>query len=1269
MANTEHMSDEAMSSIFGPPSSGSLRSGHSTPMPQRSVGGRPAASVLRRSKQPQSSPMQHDQDKLEPEAVSSNEIPMIGDVKERVPTRTAINARPKSKFTMERQGFPSLSRPIGAFIKAGAVVEASSKRSEPFFTPNDTSNDPALSPSAIDRDADALLKKMSGLEIKETVQELEAVLPTEMLLFLKNRKKAKVDPGSEKKATVESEQRQQSPSITNATQKSDTKEKTRIAQVMASIQTLEDLDKAYETEMGIVSDFDTARTIMDWTQACNLLRSTSMRQALWAAKTVCQMLEMDVRNNNNCRIGKCTTELPYPAILPVSLRCLLDTPSPSGGLLHTYVLRSIFALLQLRAPSDHVVDVLLSNKRSTILYQECFLDDAIPTLPFGVSYPKVAITPVYSNSKGDAVAYSTSSSSTSATQDATAFWSDPMWTLLTKMKMIPRLAQLSQTPQLPREATVATCGILAMMSIRSPGAAAAIAQHETLLPSILRRSLMPPDEASLMTDYLNQYIAVPTMVLLCTMARQSRAVAAAIPFDSIGPPILAMDSCYPTLIQWTLILWRILLRYGLGLKHLQFAVARSVLHLAKARSIENPLAVEFLTCFSNVLDSVKVAKHKNTTSTYISLDDWGVLMNAEGWLMSTLKQSAEILETSMEHGTRLKAACLSLLQSHVSIYSPIDNETKIQLSDSFKDESVSLLYKLRGLSVDGTLTAAIEKVFGDDVYEIRDEAASSAFLSSFVALITSLFSLWDSLGCTGQGLLTEISQILELRFTKTRSRSCESDRVRQGWLNQSKFRIIRFLVDRATCDISFRSARSLAFDLLGQLGQGDEAQAAILFSKDHLFIPYAGRANGASRLSSMFMSDLCSSIDARKQLDHSFKLIRGFGITTDGWGTFALNSLLSETEQAGPKQDADNLLPLGSLWLWQVLSGCARDSQSDDENEDNAAIQVSCLELILDLELSSDSFAASRQLGSKLYYLTNLCLATELILRNDDVSMISSKLIDVYVLQLENEDSFGFDMVDACFKHSIVPKLAADTDADARKVTALYESLTGSSTVQVRAFVDFVSDLCTAFIEYGAQYDVFVKCIRILWRPEFPCIIRIETLTRLRDLSPLLTLPDEVESWATLAALAVGYLFDGIPGEEGVKFESAAMLDMVATILKTDSYKRIDPQAQKDFFLLVACAMLGRSLSGSIKHSSSLAPSMRRIVGLPTYLGKIVCQLPLIFLTSSTSVTAKSLVKHTVSLFEKTHVGTEIGTEFTTDYFISELKYTGVAIGLKEPSL
>jgi len=518
-------------------------------------------------------------------------------------------------------------------------------------------------------------------------------------------------------------------------------------------------------------------------------------------------------------------------------------------------------------------------------------------------------------------------------------------------------------------------------------------------------------------------------------------------------------------------------------------------------------------------------------------------------------------------------------------------------------------------------------------------------------------------------LLTEISQILELRFTKTRSRSCESDRVRQGWLNQSKFRIIRFLVDRATCDISFRSARSLAFDLLGQLGQGDEAQAAILFSKDHLFIPYTGRANGASRLSSMFMSDLCSSIDARKQLDHSFKLIRGFGITTDGWGTFALNSLLSETERAGPKQDADNLLPLGSLWLWQVLSGCARDSQSDDENEDNAAIQVSCLELILDLELSSDSFAASRQLGSKLYYLTNLCLATELILRNDDVSMISSKLIDVYVLQLENEDSFGFDMVDACFKHSIVPKLAADTDADARKVTALYESLTGSSTVQVRAFVDFVSDLCTAFIEYGAQYDVFVKCIRILWRPEFPCIIRIETLTRLRDLSPLLTLPDEVESWATLAALAVGYLFDGIPGEEGVKFESAAMLDMVATILKTDSYKRIDPQAQKDFFLLVACAMLGRSLSGSIKHSSSLAPSMRRIVGLPTYLGKIVCQLPLIFLTSSTSVTAKSLVKHTVSLFEKTHVGTEIGTEFTTDYFISELKYTGVAIGLKEPSL
>jgi RPAP1-like, N-terminal len=1269
MANTENMTDEAMAAIFGGEGSSIPRSGSNrTSRMNLQMDGRPAATVMRRTKRTGATvQFKEQQEDLTAELTIKENIPIIGDVMERVPTRRAVNARPTSMFAMERRGFPSLSRPVGTFVKKSSTKKASPAMSKPFITPNqNTSTDPALLPHAIERDAKTMLAQMSATEIKENVQELETALSPEMLKFLKSRSKTK---GTDKQPTFAAIQ--QSTSTTSTHQVTTTnavQEKERMAQVLSSIQTLEDLDEAYEAEMGNDIKMDTANPEDDWKHACNLLRSTSMRQSLWAARTVCQRLEMDVKNGRTCRIGESTAEPPYPTILPVSLRCLLDNSTSNGGLLLTFVLRSIYALLQLRAPRDHAIDVTLANPTSTLLYREYFLDDAVPTPSFGGSYPKGKFTPVYSNEKGDAVAYSTSSSSTSATLDAASFWGDPMWTLLSKMKIIPRLAQLLDAAPLPRESMVAICGVLAMLSIRSPGAAAAIAQHKTMLPRVLRRSLIPPSEVSLTTDYLLPSVAIPSMILLCTIAGQSRTVAAAVNFDSIVPPLLAMDSCDPTLLQWALILWRTTLRYGLGLQHLQFVIARSVLHVAKARAVENPIAVEFLTCFSNVLDCVKVAKHQSTISSHISQEDMDVLMNAELWLSSTLRQAADLLGSQVERPTRLKAACLCLLQSHASIYTPIDNQSQIQLSEFFKDSCYSLLATLKDLSVDGTLSAAAAGLFLQSDCD-ADEAASCAFVNAFAALSTSLISLRDSLGCATQRKLVEISKACAELFVGTCSHSYETDRARRGWLNQTQFRIVRLLLETAENESTFSSARSLAFDLIGRLEQGDEAQAAILFSNDKLFMALSPHAEDSSRISSLFMGELFSSSNSRKQLDHSFKMLRGFGITTDGWGPFALDSLLSEAERIDPAKDLEKLLPMGSLWLWQVLSGDTLDGSNDGANsEQYVAALVSCLELLLDLECNNDAFTKSKPLGSKLYHLANLCLAPESVLRRSDVSALSSRLVDHYVGQLGSEASFGLDMMESCFKHSVISTPANVQDSATGDSAKLFETLTGDSGAHtnkiLRSCTDFVADLCTAFVEYGAQYDVFVKVIRIFWRPEFPSKIRVETVTRLRDVMSLLTLPDEAEADSTFAALAVGYIMDGLPGEDGVNLESPEMLDLVSNILKKDTFKRIGTSGQRDLFLLVSCGMLGRSLAGAIKYSTNLEPSKRRMAGLPSHLGTLVCQLLHTTWACDQRVTARSLVEQLLLLCGNTNIVGEHAANFTDIAFASEVEHARQALSL-----
>jgi hypothetical protein len=300
------------------------------------------------------------------------------------------------------------------------------------------------------------------------------------------------------------------------------------------------------------------------------LRSTSSRQTVWAARIVCQHLESDVMAGRLFSVGG-HESWPYPKVLVVSLRCLLDVPisQTNGLILHMYVLRSLYAFLRLRVHADHVVDVSCSSETPASIYQEYFMNDAVPTPPFGTCYPSILAQPLASIDDGDAIAYSTASSSTSVQQDGEAFAKDPLWTLLTRMRILPRLADLLSSSgdsiNLPDESILAICGILSMLSMRSIGAASIISQHPVILSSLLRIAALPPtDEVdSQYSGCLNTRVALPVVIFMCTLARQSRMVAAALPIDSILPPVLALSvetEADHKLQKWSLILWRTMLR-------------------------------------------------------------------------------------------------------------------------------------------------------------------------------------------------------------------------------------------------------------------------------------------------------------------------------------------------------------------------------------------------------------------------------------------------------------------------------------------------------------------------------------------------------------------------------------------------------------------------------------------------------------------------------------------------------------------------------------
>jgi hypothetical protein len=1148
-------------------------------------------------------------------------------------------------------GFPSVYVPLGTFVKSPptTAAAAASQPSLEATTPV-TSSRPSINAQdwndlrqASAQDAQAMLQHLSPQEINEQVAELQQTLSPELVSYFKQRATksspatttatASTQPASTTTVTASSENRKK-PAVTfkdtentnehlfaKEPNSHDTKQpdKEEFAHLMSSIQSHLDLDAAYQFVMGTVSenDFDDTPMKNDFEMACELLRSSASRQTLWAARCVSEQLHTDVLLRNNAK-HKEATDWPYLTILPVSLRCLLDTSlsKASGFLLHTYALQALYSLLRLRVCSNHDIDVTGATLTESMAYQLYTMNDAIPTTSPSACYKSSAVQSMTIEGMNN-VAYSTSSSSTSAQADGEAFLHDPLWTLLSRMRILPRLAEIlaCRSPPVPTEALVSICGILALVAQRSAGAATAIVQHPTLLRNLADRTLHPHEGCA----RCDPQGATPIMILYGTLARQSRLAAQGI-IASVHAELFQIVSLLPRdkpewiLQQWTLILWRTLLRYGLGLELLNSLLTVSTRHLVLGSHHEWSLAADWYSAFAQVLRCVwssRVSRLDSTTPTNDSnnhtneLDE--ILFHAESWMSSVARgaltgPTTENCKdtTHYSHQAQYWASRLRFLDTWLLI---LDGDDTVERSEH-KSENMDIdnLHKICQCLMELTTSGLVEQSFVvtnelvvldlDVTNPSVDLYVALGFLESLFRILTSLRSwlrlLDDSSVLTS--IKTYLIQLLHtnIRVLLTIKNASVVPRGLRAMCNGLNVSVLKYLESRSDPDWLYAS-RVLSFATLGSLDVGEESTAAVLLSSDILYQPSSAMSSAANApLSSFLMGALCNSVRAQAQLDHSFKRSNGLGITAQGKGPFELQTLLCENLDRPSAAREWSLLPLGPYWLWQCLAGS--DLEGSGRVANGKSVIQDTLELIHEFEFGVDEYNYARGLDAapKIYFMMNLCIHGESFLTLVDESPYAHPLMDQYAGQMN--DLFLTRFSQACLDHYTLHSPADENvtvalTKEEEQFAVLLEEPDVTSIVTkeaYRAVLALVSDLTDAFVEYGAPYSFFTRCIRLLIYPQFPFKIRSDVMTRLKGLWHLLSVPDE-NMWVPIDHF--------MHSKHQCPAHHAAFLDASVTTLAHGAVTR----QVSGFLPYLTATLLAEQIGHSIRQGESLATTQRQM--------------------------------------------------------------------------
>lgn len=1331
-------------------------------------------------------------------------VPLVGNVVEHdmgVPSRNSNNRSsvgPSNKVSRfgkrnrsSENGFPSVNVPLGTFVKATCDGGQSSNRrlqtsrdlipivvSEPAGSKQSSlkrnSNDVSVNDlsEASKKDAQAMIENLSLDEIKQYQEEVTSVLSPELVSFLKSRGKKKAgETGATSNGSLGAEQtiqftRQETetakpldslPPLIVAGYNNESKagvmtsdleciEKERIAKLVASVKSHEDLDAAFHAEMQQFHPLELHQDEKDtlnknehgnqnFQVACDLLRSTNPRQALWASRTVCLKLEemakerVQSASSSSSSSSRAAAKPNLPVVLSVSLRCLLDKPLSMANLLHTYALQSLHFLTLIFAHLDHVVS-LIPTANMTVdvcIFQETFLEDAVPMPPLKDAYPPMAVKPLSVEEAGNAVrvktsdsetdvpvAYAASSSSTSAVSDGQAFESDPMWTLLSRMRILPRLSFLLQkVDAMPVEALTAVCGLLAMIGQRSPGAATAIVKHETLLSQIINRAHHHAQEARRFDSDAKERVGhdmIPfaTIRLLCILARQSRVAAQGLPLEEILPPMLVTEASSNVEFrsqQLALVLWRTVLRYGIGLDALASMLTLSARHLALPHSNQYSLSTEYLSAFTQVLECVKLVRSKtpediaslNRTdeTKMINQQTMIIISTATKYMASTIRPIVPTSAVTPSHledenwilKFRWNAARLQYLSSWCQLLDQsivvADNANPEELSSDDIEHITSALGTMA--EPDGDVERAWRLVSQSNCFllnrseitgnvNLELEAAASAFLQGFMSIALTIARsngpaiiqprLLDLRSTVVKDITARILEGMQAAMANPVDESAHlypDSMAREGWINQSSFAVAKFLFHSlsgygavSSADLVF--IRGMAFSLIGRLRKGDESTAAVIFSSDMLFhasgdpLQEDSPQMGSSPISTMFLGELCGSERGRNQLDHSFKLRHGCGLTATGSGPFTLDSLLSEVDhpvKIGSTVEDDEVLPLGRLWLWKSLSGSIKMTEQVVATGTGEAIEVvaAILNLILEQDQAEEvlgmaGYSSCVPLGSKLYYLLNLCLQPETVLSDERILDCAETILDRYLESFGDNERHILDFCLECSQHSSPAQGTSkrpDNDGDTPKDNdqKLFNhfvnrnEMSGSHNEipvhEVRALENLLDDLTNAYRDYGAQYDFFTKCIRVFLLPVFPTSIRCRALKELDGMFHLLTLSKESGDPEELTKLLRKTVSGGLPGMDGSIQDGPDILEGVSRILarEAESSRTLGSYMQN-----FCVALLARNLAASFSARGLQTPK-RRLEGIGKDVVTAICEAASTFIDRGG--TKESLVAAVIS--------------------------------------
>lgn len=715
-------------------------------------------------------------------------------------------------------------------------------------------------------------------------------------------------------------------------------------------------------------------------------------------------------------------------------------------------------------------------------------------------------------------------------------------------------------------------------------------------------------------------------------------------------------------------------RYGLGLSGLSTYVALSIPHLASARPPRHSLAAEFLSAFTVVCHCVRIAESKPASewSRVMSSDEAEIVPTALNWLATIAGQTVHHLKSMARPSNefnlldmRMNAVRLRFLKFYIEA---LDQESTKAPEERKWDTSLLLDWD----EVVGAMKNVLESGFVEtalamvpsvefsrasldldegwvEVISLRQEAVASAFIDALASLLPTLSraiaesvqgseeQTRDLAASHFSSFKTEfVDWINQATLTPTANAHVSIPTSQRGWLNMMNFHISRFLIpdmppefDAEKMDVA--TIRSHAFSLIGRLQRGEEALAAVLCKSDILFRTDFDTRSTVSPLSSFLLSELCSASLAQQQLDHSFKLYFGFGISPDGWGPFETGTLLSEDDSPAtpvPTPVAELLLPMGPLWLPKILSVSMIESQPKESSIEHnfygiTGIVSAGLELLLYLEDEKVDVSASyaRQLpnGAKLYYLMNVFLHPESVLRDDRINELASNLFDRLVLWDKGRPTgtvLAASFSQACFDHNQRVGHVPESEKIDPNDEKLFSMLLGDSeitTKEMRPLIDFVSDLADAYMEFGAQYQAFTKCIRVFLSFCFPSRIRCEAIRALRDVLHLLTLPSEEanpDGHELTDALNMCLFGDVVHMGEAVR-DSPEVLDLIVSIIMDSgatqgSELRWSP-SHGGFFFTFAIASLARGLVTSKQHGASSVEAMkRRLSSLSTETADIV---------------------------------------------------------------